>query len=317
LRVLRGHRTGASFVTCSLILLLIVLPVTFGTTMVARQSIALYHTLQNRLDASGGDPASRLEALRNQPWARWVELQAGRLLGTGALDLQAYPRQSVIAASRWVVSRGPSLLAGVGGILFSFVLMFITMFFLFRDGPKIMGVIRVSNPLPAAYGSEIVKKFQDVSFAVFYGSILTAIVQGSAAALLFWALGVFSPLFWGAMVAPLSLVPILGASIVWVPMGLYFFLADQPVRAIILLAVGMLIISSIDNVLKPAIIKGRTDMHPLLVFFSVLGGMQVFGFLGVLLGPLAVALFISFLNFYRSEFVRGSQAEASDEEQGR
>ena len=99
-----------------------------------------------------------------------------------------------------------------------------------------------------------------------------------------------------------SLVPIVGAFLIWLPWAAYLLLAGQTVRGIVLLAVGGLVVSSIDNVLKPLIIKGRTDMHPLLVFLSVLGGLQVFGFLGILLGPLLVALFVSFLNFYREEF---------------
>jgi predicted PurR-regulated permease PerM len=108
--------------------------------------------------------------------------------------------------------------------------------------------------------------------------------------------------FWGAVVAFMSLVPIVGAFLVWLPMSAYLFFSGHATQAILLLAIGGLVVSSIDNVLKPMIIQGRTNMHPLLVFLSVLGGMQVFGFLGILLGPLLVAIFLSFLNFYRLEY---------------
>lgn len=108
-----------------------------------------------------------------------------------------------------------------------------------------------------------------------------------------------------------SLVPIVGSALVWIPWAAYLMLAGQTTRGIVLLAVGGLVVSSIDNVLKPMIIQGRTDMHPLLVFFSVLGGLQAFGFLGILLGPLLVALFISFLNFYRVEFRGALQQKVS------
>jgi predicted PurR-regulated permease PerM len=176
------------------------------------------------------------------------------------------------------------------------------MFFLLRDGPALMAIIRSSSPLPEAYELEIFKKFEDVSYATFYGSLLTAVAQGAAAFLLFLVLGLPAPLFWGAMISLVSLVPIVGAFLIWLPWASYLLLAGLTTRGIVLLAVGGLVVSSIDNVLKPIIIKGRTDMHPLLVFLSVLGGLQVFGFLGVLLGPLLVALFVSFLNFYREEF---------------
>lgn len=302
LRRLRERRTAASLITCLLILLLIVLPVTSLAAVITRQSVALYHAVESSLSTPGGDAAARLDRIRGHPTVRWLHDQAGKWFGVTDVDLENYARQIFSAVSKWIVTQGPSLVAGVGGMLFGFLLMFITMFFLFRDGPALMEVISASNPLPEAYESEIVRKFQDLSYATFFGSILTAIVQGLAGALLFWALSVPSPLFWGAVVALVSLVPMIGAFLVWIPMSGYFYLAGQTTRGIILLAVGGIVVSSIDNLLKPMIIQGRTNMHPLLVFFGVLGGLQVFGFLGILLGPLTITIFLTFLNFYRLEF---------------
>lgn len=298
----RGRRTAASLVTCLLILLLIVLPVTSLVALITQQSVALYHSIENSLGASGGDAATRLAQIRNRPAVQWVEAQARIWFGAHNANLEDYARQIFSSVSRWVVTQGPTLIAGAGGMLVGFLLMFITMFFLFRDGPGLMEIISASNPLPEAYEAEIVRKFRDVTYATFFGSILTAMVQGLAGALLFWALGVPSPLFWGAIVALVSLVPAVGAFLVWVPMASYFYLIGQTTRGIVLLAVGGIVVSSIDNVLKPMIIQGRTNMHPLLVFFSVLGGLHVFGFLGILLGPLTVTVFLSFFNFYRLEF---------------
>jgi len=302
LRRMRERRTAASLVTCLLILLLIVLPVTSLAAMITRQSVALYHIVESSLSAPGDDAAARVERIREHPTTKWLRDRAGTWFGVTDTDLENYARQIFSAVSRWIVVQGPSLVAGAGGILFGFLLMFITMFFLFRDGPALMEVISTSNPLPDAYESEIVRKFQDLCYATFFGSILTAIVQGLAGALLFWALSVPSPLFWGAVVALVSLVPMIGAFLVWIPMSGYFYLAGQTTRGLILLAVGGIVVSSIDNLLKPMIIQGRTNMHPMLVFFGVLGGLRVFGFLGILLGPLTITIFLSFLNFYRLEF---------------
>ncbi len=303
LRVLKGRRTLAAFLSCIIVLLLIILPVTLLVAGITSQSIALYHSIQDNLGTAGsGDATSQLGLLQSRPAVRWVLDQASRWMGTPNVDLEGVGRQVISAVSRWVVSEGPKLLAGVGGMLSNFLLVFISMFFLFRDGPALMEEIRSSSPLPEEYEREIKRKFQDVSYATFYGSILTAIVQGAAAAILFWFISVPSPLFWGAVVSFVSLVPIVGAFLVWIPMSGYFFLQGQSSRAIILLVIGGLVVSSIDNILKPLIIRGRTDMHPLLLFLSVLGGMQIFGFLGVLLGPLMVAILLSFLSFYRLEF---------------
>jgi predicted PurR-regulated permease PerM len=132
--------------------------------------------------------------------------------------------------------------------------------------------------------------------------MLTALVQGAMGAILFWAIGIPASLFWGAVIAFVALLPLFGAFLVWIPWSAYLYLAGETGRAIALLAIGGLVVSSIDNFLKPYIIQGRTNMHPLLVFLSVLGGIQAFGALGLVLGPLAVAVFISFLEFYRIEF---------------
>jgi predicted PurR-regulated permease PerM len=299
---MRGRRNLAALLTCLLILLLIVLPITLLGVVITHQSISIYHAVQNQLDSSQGGLLARLHEFEARPWARWGLEQLQRWIGSGPLDIEESARQAAGAVSRWLVARGPSVIAGVGGVLFSFFLMFITMFFLFRDGPQIMETVKASNPLPSVYETEILEKFEAVSYATFFGTILTAIVQGAAATILFLALGIPAPVFWGAVVSFVSLVPIVGAFLVWIPMFGYLLITGDSTRAFILLAVGGLVVSSIDNVLKPLIIRGRTDMHPLLVFLSVLGGMNVFGFLGVLLGPLVVAVFLSFLNFYRVEY---------------
>ena len=297
----RRRRNVAAAITCFLILLLIVLPVTFLGIIITQQSIALYQNLQEQ-SGSLTDFSARLKEWQSKPSIQWLTAQAQKWFGTGEFDLEKGLRDAASNVSRFLMGRGPSFIRGVGEMIFHFFLMLITMFFLLRDGPLLMEVIKSSSPLPAAYESEIIRKFEDVTYATFFGSLLTAVVQGAAACLLFLSLGLPTPLFWGAVVSLMSLVPIVGALIVWLPWAAYLILAGHTARGIILLAVGMLVVSSIDNFLKPMIIQGRTNMHPLLVFFSVLGGLQAFGFLGILLGPFLVALFVSFLNFYRDEF---------------
>jgi predicted PurR-regulated permease PerM len=301
-RIMRGQRAAASLVACFVILHLIVLPVTFLGIMVSQQSIAFYHSIQDSIGSGGSELDVKIQELKKNSGAQWALGQLGAWLGSESIDLKGIATPIMNALRRFLVSKGPSLLVGVGGMFYGFLIMFITMFFLFRDGPKIVEFVRASNPLPLRYETEIIQKFQDVSYATFFGSILTAFVQGSAGALLFWALGIGTPLFWGAIIALVALAPIVGAFLVWIPVSVYLMLLGHMTKGIMLLVIGGLVISSIDNILKPIIIQGRTDLHPLLVFLSVLGGMQAFGFLGVLLGPLAVAIFVTLLNFYRYQF---------------
>jgi predicted PurR-regulated permease PerM len=301
LMLMRRRRTVAASLTCLLILLLIILPVTFLGILITQQSIAFYNSFHES-SISWGSAASSLNELQSHPAIQWLVSLAQKWFGVQQFDLSMYLEEAYSTISRFLVGIGPSLIKGVGGMFFNFFLIFITMFFLLRDGPALMDIIRSSSPLPDSYETEIIRRFQDVSYATFFGSLLTAMVQGVAGSLLFLFLGLPAPLFWGAIVSLVSLVPIVGGFLIWIPWAAYLILAGQTTRGIVFLAVGGLLISSIDNVLKPIIIQDRTNMHPLLVFLSVLGGLRVFGFLGILVGPLAAALFISFLNLYREEF---------------
>jgi predicted PurR-regulated permease PerM len=301
---MRGRRGTAASLTCVLILLLIVLPMLALGYLVTQQSVSLYQNLHDNPD-SLAQVNMKLVEFQARPAVQRLLNLSRKWFGVGEINLQEYYRDALSSVSKFLLERGPEFLKNVGAMVLDFLLIFITMFFLFRDGPQLIEVFRSASPLPEIYESELIRKFQDVSYATLFGSLLSAAANGACATLLFLVLGLPAPLFWGAAVAMASLVPIVGSGLVWIPWGAYLVLSGQTTRAIILMAIGMLVIGSVDNVLKPLIIKGRTDMHPLLVFLSVLGGLEAFGFLGILLGPLIVALFLSFLNFYRHEF-RGS-----------
>jgi len=301
MRATRSRRILGAFITCLLILVLIVVPVTVLAILIGQQSVALYHSIQTS-STSVNEIAARIQDFENRHWVPWLVEEAGRLFGPEAIDVQKILQDTVRATSKFVVSNVPSLLAGVGDLIYKFFMIFITMFFLFCDGSKILQLLRDSNPLPTAYETEFIRNFEDVSYATFFGAILGAVMQGTVAALLYWILGIDSPLFWGAVVSFVSLIPILGSLLVWLPMPAYLYLSGHTTKAVILFILGGLALMLIENVVKPLIIGGRSDLHPLLIFFAVLGGLQVFGFLGIILGPLVVTTFMTFLGFFKHQF---------------
>jgi predicted PurR-regulated permease PerM len=312
LAMLHGRRSLASLVTCLLILALIVVPVTVVGFMMVQQSIVFYESVQQTL-AGVGDFDGRIELLRQQkPWLRWAIDGAGRIFGLELGDFRRFAGELLVGASKFIVSAGPSFLQGAGGILYSFTLIFITMFFLFRDGPSLLEFIRASNPLPAAYESELIRNFEDVSYATFFGSLFSALVQGGFSSVLYWLVGIGSPLFWGALVAVISLVPVVGGVLIWVAMPVYLFLAGRTLQAIVVLVVGGVVLALIDNLLKPMIVAGRANMHPLIIFFAVLGGLEAFGLTGILVGPLIVTVFLTFLRFYRTQLEAGGAGAAGE-----
>jgi predicted PurR-regulated permease PerM len=154
-------------------------------------------------------------------------------------------------------------------------------------------------PLSDAKAREILDRTGEVIGASVYGVLVIAVVQGVLGGLAFWVLGLPSPLLWGVVMIFLSMIPMLGAFIVWVPAAIYLALTGHWLQAVILAVWGALVIGSIDNFLRPKLVGERTRLHELLIFFSVLGGLQVFGVIGIVLGPVIVAITLALLDVLR------------------
>jgi predicted PurR-regulated permease PerM len=141
---------------------------------------------------------------------------------------------------------------------------------------------------------------REVIDASVYGVITIAIIQGTLGGLAFWVLGIRSAIIWAVVMTFLSMVPMLGAFIVWVPAAIYLAITGQVMKAVLLALWGTLVIGMIDNFLRPKLVGSRTRLHELLIFFAVLGGLNVFGVLGVVLGPVVLAVTLSLLDVYKA-----------------
>jgi len=189
-------------------------------------------------------------------------------------------------------------------LVFLFFDLFVTLFatfYLFRDGGAMLHRLRRALPLDDTVREGLFYIAQNVLYASVFSGLVVAAVQGALGGLLFWLLGLGAPVLWGIVMAFLSLLPVLGAWIVWVPAAIYLLVIGEYVKAVVLLAVGALIISMVDNVLRPILLSGRAQMNGLLVFVSILGGIAAFGLLGIVLGPILVALATALLEFYTTE----------------
>jgi predicted PurR-regulated permease PerM len=173
------------------------------------------------------------------------------------------------------------------------------MFYLFRDGDAIRRAAFDMFPLERAQTRDVFARTKEVVGATVYGVIVIALIQGTLGAFIFWVLGLPSPLLWGVVMFFLSMIPMAGAFLVWVPAALFLALSGAWGRAGILAAWGVLVVGSIDNLLSPRLVGQRTRLHELLVFFSVLGGLEVFGVLGVVLGPVVVAVTLAVIEMVR------------------
>lgn len=206
---------------------------------------------------------------------------------------------TVAAQSWWLVG-------GVLGMALQAGLIVFTMFFLFKDGPLISRRLYLWLPIENRRLTALYRRTREVIEAGVYGTLLLSAIQGGLGALAFLVLGLPSPLLWGVVMMILSIIPVLGAFVVWVPAAVYLASTGAWGKAVALTLWGGVVIAMADNVLRPILVGSRTAMHELLVFFGVLGGLQVFGVLGVVLGPVVFAITLALLQALREVQARAA-----------
>ncbi len=195
------------------------------------------------------------------------------------------------------------LTIGVGDIftvILNFIFMSFSIFFLLKDGTDFLKRFRDYMPFSEEQKDRLTIQIRDIIVSTLYGGVIVAIVQGIIGGITYSLLGIEAPVIWGIATAISSFIPILGAFAIWGPIAGYLFIKGSIVNGIILTIVGVFGISLIDNILKPMIIGSRTRMPVLIIFFSVLGGIKLFGLIGLIMGPLVLAVFISVIEIFRN-----------------
>ena len=215
------------------------------------------------------------------------------------LESPAFLRAQFEAWSGTLANGTLGFFGGVAATLIQTLLVVFTLFYLFRDREAIRDALYDIVPIEEAKTHAIVLRTKEVVGATVYGSLLIAAIQGSLGCFIFWLLDLPSPLLWGVVMFFLSMIPMAGAFLVWAPAAVYLALTGAFVKALVLVAWGVMVVGSIDNVLSPKLVGKRARMHELLIFFAVLGGIDVFGVIGVVLGPVVVAVTLALLEMIR------------------
>lgn len=191
---------------------------------------------------------------------------------------------------------------GIAHFLFLAIVMFFTMYYFLVGGREFMEKIMYLSPLKDSYEKILIHRFISISRATIKGTLVVGIVQGSIGGITFALVGVPSAVVWAIVMIFLSMIPMVGTSLVWFPAGIIMLLMGNIWQGVVILAVGFGIISIIDNFLRPELVGKDTQMHPLIVFFATLGGISLFGFLGFIIGPVIVTLFLALWDIYAIEF---------------
>ncbi len=189
--------------------------------------------------------------------------------------------------------------------------MIFTMYYFFKDGLQITNTLRRLMPMTPTQVNMTFNQLRDVIRATMYGGVAVALIQGILGGLMFWAVGIPSVFFWGAIMAFLAILPLVGAFIIYIPAGVILIVAGSPIKGLIVMLFGSIVISQVDSVLRPFLIAGRASMHPLMLFFAIMGGVIIFGLLGVVLGPMIAAIFMTLIKIF--EFRMHPEDEAPDE----
>jgi predicted PurR-regulated permease PerM len=285
---------ASSLVTLALILIIILGPFSFIVGSLVTETTDIYRTVESKgfetLTEIGSHPA--LEGI----FHKIDELKIFK-----DFDL----RQSVVNTLK---SIGKTIAEHVSGIfknavllIINFIIMCITTFYFLKDGNILATYIKKLLPFSEAQKDRLEERVKEMVVAAIYGGLAVGVVQGTLGGVAFLTFGLPSPVFWGTAMAMFSLVPLFGCFTIWGTAGVMLLLSGSIGKGIGLLLYGTFIISSVDNIIKPIVIGGRTKLHTLLVFFSVLGGMKFFGFIGFILGPLITALCLSLLEIYTFE----------------
>lgn len=221
-----------------------------------------------------------------------------RNVDLASLDLQGAGVNGLRRASQFVLTRSRGVLGALGHFVFTLVLTELSMFFLFRDGSRFLAFVRRLIPLDQSKKDLIFARMREVVQATIYGSMGTALVQGLIGGVVFLALGLPSAVLWAVVMTLASFLPLVGTSLVWVPSAIWFLVDGHPLKAV-LMVLGGLFISTVDNFIRPVLIRSVSSednqLNTLVLFMAVLGGIKVFGFLGIVLGPLLVVLFLTLL----------------------
>jgi len=211
----------------------------------------------------------------------------------------------------WVAANGGAVLGGVAGTIVAFVFVLLSAYFFYVEGETLMAEVAILSPLPPRYDREFAEKFKDVVDATFRGQVVTSLAQGVVTAIGLAIAHVPGAIFWGFVATILSLLPMVGAAAVWVPAAIYLYISasmgDRGYFGAIFLTIwGVLVVSLIDNIVRPWAMKGKAQLPAIPLLFAVIGGMQAFGFVGLVLGPLVFSLLTSVIDIYKRSFRIGA-----------
>lgn len=287
-----GSRILPALLICLIVTLLVLIPGGFFIKSLVEQSYSVFILAKEKVSLGV------FETCTHQICIYVQELAKNPNFGPQIQEL-------VKSVTDWIIQKGSAILIGVPIVLVNLFITLFTLFYFQIDGDKFVKNLQIFLRMKKRKYQVVVKRLDEIVHGLVFGYIIVALIQGILGALGFFLFGVPSPLFWGLIMALLALIPYLGTGIIWVPASLYLFFSgvirdsdSLILKGVGLFAYGLLIVSSIDNILKPKMMGERAKTHPALIMIGIFGGIALFGPLGVIIGPLILALTMVFFEIY-------------------
>ncbi|MGA7616148.1 MAG: AI-2E family transporter [Thermoanaerobaculia bacterium] len=299
---MKGRRNGAAAIMLLGITLVLAIPAFLLTLLLIQQATNLFRIIQET------DVKSVLASLHLHERVAMIQHFI-----PGFQPETIDPDEIIVGLVRripaMVASHGAEFIGGFANVVLGFILTLLSCYYFYVEGEGLVGELIYLSPLPDQYDREIFEQFKGVVDATFRGQVLTSIAQGAVTAIGLAIAHIPGALFWGAVASVFSLLPMVGAAAVWLPAAAYLLISAS-IRGggygygIFLLLWGFAVVSMVDNVIRPWAMRGGTRMPAILLFFSILGGIQAFGLVGLVLGPLVFALLVTTIQIYKSLFGR-------------
>ncbi|GEM_PF-116851 len=312
--------------------LAVMLPLAFLAFLLMRQSGQLLGAVlafvQNPSGPFSGEAGMR--AFLGRFWPGLLDQQAfddvrrillewtGGRIDLGRVDVKALAMEFLLSNQARLVTISTRAARGLGAFLVSLAFMIFTLYFFLMDGAYLQSIFRKAVPIKSEYMANLMKCFRETTRRLVLGNILVALVQGAIAFILFASFQVPGALLLACLLAACSFIPMVGTGLVWFPVGVLYAVLRDPFLGILLTALSATLVSLLDNFYRPILVGGPISLHPLPLFFAIVGGVSFFGVNGLIIGPLILVLFFSVLDIFRGAYGMGKElkTEAPGQEQG-
>lgn len=267
----------SALITVFLIIIIVLMPMVLISLSLADEAKNGYHFLQELTQKPGFS----------------LDLPESFLQKFGAYEENI--KQAYVNLGTQLINWAQDLIKNIPSAFLSILVTIFSVYFFLKGGKRLYDYCQRVLPLPEGRYREILSRFSEISYSMIYGQVVVGMIQGFLAWIAYFSLGVPNPVLWGFVTAIVSIIPMLGAALVWFPIVIYLLIKGYLIgvywKAIVMLVYGMLVVSAIDNILKPKLIGDRARIHPLIILFGIIGGIQLIGLPGILIGPMVLALF--------------------------